>query len=161
MMMVLVDVESEYRRHVAALVHYATVLVGPDDAMDVVNDAVASSLAGGSLESVDNVRAYWFRSVTNTAAGWHRSRARRRAREVRAAARSRREMPEMVEPSPAQRALRELSMQQRAAVYLTYWADWEPARIAEVLGVSDGTVRKALARGRERLREVLEHDELT
>ena len=137
------------------MVHYATVLVGPDDAMDVVNEPVAATLARDSLDAVDNVHAYWFRSVTNTAAGWHRSTIRRRAREAKAAALSRLDSADGVAPSEAQRALRTLSIQQRAAVYLTYWADWEPGRIAEVSGVSEGTVRKALARGRERLREVL------
>ena len=33
-MMVKVDLEDEYRRHVRALSHYASVLVGPDEAMD-------------------------------------------------------------------------------------------------------------------------------
>jgi RNA polymerase sigma-70 factor (ECF subfamily) len=154
-MMVLVDVEHEYRRSVDALVHYATVLVGPDDAMDVVNDAVLATLSRGSLDRVADVRAYWFRAVTNTAAGWHRSTARRRVREERAAQRSPRAEVEMSQVSDAQRTLSSLSVHQRAAVYLTYWSDWEPARIADVLGVSEGTVRKALARGRQRLREVL------
>jgi len=156
-MMVAVDVEEEYRQHFAALVHYATVLVGPHDAMDIVNDAVLATLTRGSLDGVDNVRAYWFRAVTNTAAGWHRSRSRRRSREATAAART---VPsaDLESMADAQRTLRVLSVQQRAAVYLTYWNDWTPAQIADVLGVGEGTVRKALARGRERLREVLPHD---
>jgi DNA-directed RNA polymerase specialized sigma24 family protein len=41
-------------------------------------------------------------------------------------------------------------------VFLTYWADQTPADIAEVLDVSEGTVRKQLARARARLREVLD-----
>ena len=49
-------------------------------------------------------------------------------------------------------------MQQRAVVYLTYWHDWEPARVAATLGVSEGTIRQQLGRGREKLREVLRRD---
>jgi RNA polymerase sigma factor (sigma-70 family) len=56
----------------------------------------------------------------------------------------------------ARTALAVLSLQQRTVVFLTYWADQTPADIAEVLDVSEGTVRKQLARARARLREVLD-----
>jgi RNA polymerase sigma factor (sigma-70 family) len=56
----------------------------------------------------------------------------------------------------AHRALAALSGQQRAVVFLTYWEDQAPAQIAELLGVSDGTVRKQLARAREHLRRILD-----
>lgn len=52
-------------------------------------------------------------------------------------------------------ALDQLSPQQRAIVVLTYWMDLDPTAIAEVLDVSDGAVRKQLARARARLREEL------
>jgi len=60
------------------------------------------------------------------------------------------------EPSiDAHRALSELSPQQRAVVYLTYWDDLTPAQIAVLLDVAEGTVRKQLARAREALRRIL------
>jgi RNA polymerase sigma-70 factor (ECF subfamily) len=156
-MMVQVDVEAEYRAHVADLLHYATVLVGPNDAMDVVNEAVTATIARHSLVAVDDVRAYWFRAVSLTAAGWHRAEYRRRNREVRAASLA-------VSPGTTERGedgrrlLTGLSVQQRSVIYMTYWLDWDPARIAAALDVSDGTVRKQLARGREVLRKVLRDD---
>ncbi len=152
-MMVSVDLEAEYRAHVADLVRYATVLVGPHDANDVVNDAVMATIARDSLRAVDDVRAYWFRAVTNTATDWHRSRFRRTARETRAAERP--SAGEPTTPDDARRVLAGLSPQQRAVVYLAYWLDWPIDRIAAALQVSDGTVRKQLARAREQLREVL------
>jgi len=154
--MTLVNVESEYRAHAADLVRYATVLVGPNDAADVVSEAVGATIARRSLDGVDDVRAYWFRAVANTAASWHRSRFRRRAREERAAPR-----PDEIDApaaDEARRLLAGLSMQQRAVVYLTYWHDWDIATVAQALGVSDGTVRKQLARSRAQLREALPHD---
>ena len=51
-----------------------------------------------------------------------------------------------------------LSPQQRAVVYLSYWHDYSPIQVAEMIGVSEGTVRRQLARARARLREVLGHD---
>ncbi len=150
------DLAAEYRAHAADLVAYATVLVGPHDAYDVMADVVAATLARGSLAGVDDVRAYWFRAVGNTAAGRHRSSARRRARETRGGARPATTTDDSGDDARA--LLAALSVQQRAVVYLTYWHDWPPDRIAEALGVSDGTVRKQLARGRAHLKEVLGDD---
>ncbi len=152
-MMVTVDVEAEYRAHVADLVRYATVLVGPHEANDIVNEAVTATIARSSLATVDDVRAYWFRAVTNTAADWHRSRFRRTARETRAVGRP--ALSEPTTPDDARRVLAGLSTQQRAVVYLTYWHDWPIDRVAATLQVSDGTIRKQLGRAREHLREVL------
>lgn len=50
-----------------------------------------------------------------------------------------------------------LSTRQRATVILTYWEDLTPGEVAGRLGVSEGSVRRHLARGRSKLREVL-HD---
>lgn len=154
--MTVVDVEAEYRAHAADLVRYATVLVGPHDANDVVNEAVTATIARGSLTSTDDVRAYWFGAVARTAAGWHRSSFRRRAREQRAAERTDPIAPST--PADARAVLSALSTQQRAVVYLTYWLDWPVDRVADALDVSDGTVKKQLARAREHLREVLGDD---
>lgn len=55
---------------------------------------------------------------------------------------------------PAPRCPR-FSQQQRSAVFLTYWLGLSPSEIADELGVSDGTIRKQLARARARLREEL------
>lgn len=52
-------------------------------------------------------------------------------------------------------ALGELSPQQRSVVYLAYWEDLSVADIAGTLEVSEGTVRRQLARARDRLRKVL------
>jgi RNA polymerase sigma factor (sigma-70 family) len=49
-----------------------------------------------------------------------------------------------------------LSVRQRAVVVLTYWADLDPRAVAERLGISEGSVRRHLARARARLREVLD-----
>ena len=45
--------------------------------------------------------------------------------------------------------------QQRAVIFFAYWQDLDVTAIARLLGVSDGTVRRQLARARGRLREVL------
>ena len=53
-------------------------------------------------------------------------------------------------------AVARLSVRQRAVVVLTYWADLDPAAIAVMLDVSEGSVRRHLARARAHLRKVLD-----
>jgi RNA polymerase sigma factor (sigma-70 family) len=146
--------DAAYRRHSDELIRYATVLVGPDDAADVVTDAMMRVFASDA-SAVSNLRAFLFRAVHHRAIDHQRAGSRRRRRE--ASYQAQRSAP-TVEPvaADARAALAVLSVQQRTVVFLTYWADQTPADIAEVLGVSEGTVRKQLARARARLREVLD-----
>jgi RNA polymerase sigma factor (sigma-70 family) len=53
-------------------------------------------------------------------------------------------------------AVGKLSVRQRAVIVLTYWADLDPPTVAERLGISEGSVRRHLARARAHLREVLD-----
>ncbi|MDH4278133.1 MAG: sigma-70 family RNA polymerase sigma factor, partial [Acidimicrobiia bacterium] len=57
--------------------------------------------------------------------------------------------PEMAE------ALAALSPQQRAVVHLAYWEDLTPPDIATRLAISEGSVRRHLARARRKLRGAL------
>lgn len=148
------SLELAYRRHAAQLIRYATVLVGPDDAHDVVTDAMVHVFASNAdVSRIDNVEAYLFRAVHHHAVDHHRAKSRRRRREV-AYERQRIQPTAEWTPSDARASLEPLTMQQRTIVFLTYWADQSPAAIGDVLGVSEGTVRKQLARARARLREV-------
>jgi RNA polymerase sigma factor (sigma-70 family) len=136
-------------------VRFATGLVGPDDAADVVADAFVRVLGSASWPDVDKQRAYLYRTVLNEVRMRHRSTMRRRARELRAFDR---EAVVEIEVRPqVLEAMSVLSTQQRAAVILTYWEDLTPGEVAGRLGVSQGSVRRHLARGRSKLREVL-HD---
>ena len=143
-----------YRRHAEELIRYATALVGPADAPDVVIEGVMSAFRSASWPTVANQRAYLYRAVLHRALSERRSSTRRQAREALAAVRE-----SVTQPGTsldAQRALAALSPQQRAVVYLTYWDDLTPAQVADLLGVGEGTVRKQLARAREQLRRHLD-----
>ncbi len=150
--------EAAYRRHAVELTRYATVMVGVHDAADVVSDAMANVFGRPESRSeVENVRALLFRAVHHRVIDLGRASSRRRRREETFALRS---LPaaalDGVTGVDARAALRVLSVQQRSVVFLAYWADQTPAEISVVLGVSEGTVRKQLARARARLREVLD-----
>lgn len=155
-MMTAVDDDAAiYRRHADELTRYATVLVGPADAADVVVDGVLAAFGSPAWPMVVHQRAYLYRAVYTSALSMRRRDGRRARREAAAGA-----LPhatELPESSiDAHRALARLSAQQRAVVFLTYWEDLTPAQVADVLDVGEGTVRKQLARAREHLRRILD-----
>ncbi len=144
-----------YRDHAVELTRYATVLVGPDDAPDVVADAVLDAFASPKWHDIEHQRAYLFRSVLHHANSFHRSTSRRRRRDHLAVVRAR---SNAFDPEPsvdAQHALRTLSPQQRAVIYFSYWEDQPVSDIAALLDISEGSVRKQLARARVQLRKVM------
>ncbi len=149
------DVDT-YRRHATELIRYATVLVGPDDAPDVVTDAVLAAFASPQWSAVENRRAYLYRAVLNRSLSHRRSATRRRRRETVVALRTPARVDAPDAAVDAHRALATLSEQQRAVTFLTYWEDQSPAQIAALLAVSEGAVRKQLARARDHLRRILD-----
>lgn len=147
------DLEEIYRRHRAELIRFAAVLVGSDNAADVVSSAVVRVL--DRLESVRNPKAYLYQVVANQARNWKRGESRRLRRESETAVYS--DHVYIAEPYPEVReAIEELSVRQRAVVYLTYWADLPSETVAAYLGIGTGSVRRHLARARDQLRRVLD-----
>lgn len=145
-----------YRRVAPELIRFATALVGPVDAPDVMSSAVVKALATTGWPAVANRRAYLYRAVFNEAQTWLRRAGRRPILEARAgrATADRWELPAL--RPDVQAAVARLSVRQRAVIVLTYWADLDPRTVAERLGISEGAVRSHLARARARLREVLD-----
>ena len=146
--------EEIYRKYADDLVRFATGLVGPFDAQDVVTDACLRSFRARDWTQVQNHRAYLYRSVLNHARSHHRSTLRRRVREMKAASPAV-DWPYEVDVDVLA-AVDRLSVQQRAAVVLTYWEDLSVAEVAHRLRISEGSVKRHLARARSRLRETLD-----
>lgn len=150
--------EELFTKHAEALTRFATGIVGPHDAEDVVSSAFLSCVEGRRWPGVLDKRAYLFRAVFNQARGVQRSAWRRRRRELAHGA-SQSSSREVLTDSPRPEvldAVRHLSLRQRAVIVLTYWEDWEPAKIANHLGITDGAVRRHLARARAQLRKDLD-----
>jgi RNA polymerase sigma factor (sigma-70 family) len=148
------SLEGLYRFHVHGLMRFATTLVGPSDAADVVSDAIESLLASNQLASAEDPPALMHRAVFAKARSMQRSSFRRRAREQRFAR-------ELTVKSPSLRpdvvaAVVGLSPRQRACVYLTYWHDLAPAEVGRWLDISEGTVKRHLARARAHLRRIID-----
>ena len=147
--------ESVYEAHAAELVRFATGLVGVDDAPDVVVEAFVRVIRSPVWAEARDRRALWLRAVVFESRSMVRSSARRRERERRVAVPALAPDESSVVDTNVVDALDRLSVQQRAVVMLTYWMDLTPSSIAELLEVSEGSVRKQLARARARMKEAL------
>jgi RNA polymerase sigma-70 factor (ECF subfamily) len=144
-----------YEKHADELVRFATGLAGPDDARDIVSTAMVRVLWSDGWHSVENPRAYLYKAVLNEARMHHRTAGRRRATEARVAPQQRWASPVEVRPDVLE-AVAQLTVSQRAVVFLAYWGDLRPADIARRLGVSEGTVHRQLRKGQARLRRMLD-----
>jgi len=145
--------EVAWSNHASELLRYATLLVGPDDAPDIVAGAFHRVMAKPQGQ-VRDLRAYLFRAVTNAAADQHRSTRRRQVRDLHAL------LPEVLhEQEPMleiRHAVADLSVQQRSVVYFTYWEDLDANQIARILSITPDSVRRHLARARVHLRKALQ-----
>ena|SRR5579859_4707721 len=147
--------EQIYEKYSEELIRFATFLVGPTDAPDVLSSAILKVLSSTAWPNATHHRAYLHRAVLNEARTAHRHQSRRRSYEERAAGRD--EILEAATPRPeVLAAVERLSARQRAVVFLTYWDDLDPGSIAGVLGISEGSVRRHLARARHSLRRSLD-----
>ena len=70
------DADAEvYEKYADELIRFATTLVGPSDAPDVLSVAVIGALASSQWPRVSNRRAYLYRSVLNAARSLRSCRA--------------------------------------------------------------------------------------
>lgn len=142
-----------YEKHAAELIRFATALSGPSGAEDVVAAAVLRDLSAPRWTAIEHRRAYLFRTVFNESVRIRRATERRLRRELKAAP------PEAIEVFPADRdvvaALASLSVRQRAAVYLTYWADLDAVKVSRLLGTSKRSIERDLTTSRRKLKELL------
>lgn len=120
-------------------------------------------LKTGRGEHIESLTAWVVVVATNLGRSWlRRRRAERRAR-LRLAARAPREAGDRVEEAftVAGRldfagALEALPRRQREAIVLHYYLDLSVADLSRALGVSEGTVKVSLHRGRARLSQILD-----
>ena len=143
-----------YEKYSDELVRFATGLVGPTDGPDLVASAMVNVLGMESWESVENPRAYLYRTVLNEAKRNHRKTMRRRATEIRAASHLGASNLPDIHPEVLE-AVATLSFRQRAVVFLAYWEDLRPAEIARRLHIGESTVHRHLSRAEARLRRLL------
>jgi RNA polymerase sigma-70 factor (sigma-E family) len=149
-----------FAAHHAEALRLAFLLTGDRyRAEDVVADAFVKLYKRWSAGGIDNVRAYLRRTVVNEV----NSKFRRLALERREAAKrsgddrgARSAEDQLADHELIADALATLSQRQRTAVVLRYFNDLPEREVAEILGVSVGTVKSSVSRGLDRMRHVLE-----
>jgi RNA polymerase sigma factor (sigma-70 family) len=138
-----------YASRLSELVRLAALMVGSREvAFDLVQDAMVGVLK--HWDRIDDVERYSRRAVANACRSHHR-----RVAVVR------RHPPPPDDPvelgaNELNDALSKLSVRQRHAVVLRYWADLPEAEIAEILGLRRGSVASLLHRALAELRKVIE-----
>ncbi len=141
--------ETIYRELKGDLIRYATVLVGPSDAEDVLSTVIARVYKSRrTLADLESPRPYLMKAV------FHEAMDRKRQR---------RTVPlvdQAVEPSTARPevfdAVVGLPIQQRAAIYLSYWVGMTSDEAAQHMGCRPATVRRYLHLARRKLEGVLD-----
>lgn len=152
--------EELYAKLGDQLIRFATTIVGPTDAEDVMTDGVLSAMGSRRWASVDDRAGYMYRCVLNAGRMHLRSQGRRRAREERVGYLDRSTVlgipnlaPEVLD------AVAGLSARQRAVIFLRYWEDLDEQAIARRLDIGVGSVRRHLHRAKNNI-EVRLHDSL-
>ena len=151
------QIEDVYRRRYSGFRHGAAALAGSYElAHDAVQDGFAAALEkrrqfrGGSLV------AWVWRIVARKALDLARRRGAGASVDERLPPSS---IVSERDPDIAA-AVRALSPRRRLVVFLRYFADLSYAEIAEVCGVSEGTVAATLARAHADLRAALQREEV-
>ena len=146
--------EEFYRKHADSLLRLAYALVGPSDAEDIFSTAVLNVMQSKRWPELedDAKRGYLYRSIVNQARRWGRRTSKRRQLEAMYALREAIPNPTVHAPDETWAVVAELSTRQRAVVFLTYWEDLDTHGVADLLGISEGSVYTHLNRARNALR---------
>jgi len=147
-----------FEQHASALLLYARQWIGAAAADDVVQRVFVKLLSGGKLPA--DPRTWLFRCVRNEAISTWRSDQRRARREQAIAE----DAPpwfvpgldDPIDAAAAQRALAELSAEQREIVTLRIWSGLTLAQITEVTGLPTSSVHHQLNQALSTMRQRLE-----
>jgi RNA polymerase sigma factor (sigma-70 family) len=138
-------------------VRWATALTGSrSTGEDIAQDAFAR--VARRYPSLINPQAYLRTAIVNGARDAKRSQQRRSNRELRIV-RAQLHASDLLPGSELLDSLATLAYDQRAALVLRFWADWDEQSIADALGCRPATVRSHVKRGLEALRRALAEQE--
>lgn len=154
------DFADVFAAHHAEALRLAYLLAGDRHrAEDIVADAFVKLYKRWDRGGIDNPRAYLRRTVVNEV----NSKFRRLALERREAAKrsgddrgARTTEDQLADSDVIATALAALPQRQRTAVVLRYFNDLPEREVADVMGISVGTVKSTVSRGLERMRTMME-----
>ena len=148
------ELETLYRERFAVFVRCATAILRDGEAgLDVVQEAFAGALRRRKTFRGDGSLEAWVWQIVLNAA---RDRLRARRRESRTFAPEATPATTGESPEDLHGYLAALPERQRLAVFLRYYADLSYTQIADVVGVSPGTVAASLNTAHGTLRRQLQ-----
>lgn len=160
------EFDAIYRREIHTITALATSLTGSREiGADLAHEAMTRTFRSWAhVRTLDRPGAWLRRVVINLAIDAHRRRQREASAIRRLSA-----VPRPAEPGASSAAasaqfwaaVRELPERQRAVVALHYVDELTVTEIAQVLDISDGTVKSSLHRARAKLAETLGAEEVT
>ncbi len=131
---------------------YATALVGPDTADNVVSSVVVRTLARpGGLGGLREPKQYLMKAILNETRSRHRRAVRRPTIHA--------DTTTSVTSADGDQVvdmIRSLPARQRAAAYLVFYEEYTPTEAARLMGCRPATVRRYLHLARTKLREALD-----
>jgi RNA polymerase sigma factor (sigma-70 family) len=143
--------EEIYVKYRDELIRYATALVGPSNAEDVLSSVVTRVYRSRrSLSEFDSPRPYLMKAVLNESLNRRKAPHDDVLRDF--GVEPRRSQPEVLE------AVAALPMQQRAAIYLSYWGGMASKEVGELMGCGSATVRRYVYLAKKKLEAVLNDD---
>ncbi len=146
------ELERLYREQGARMWRSVLAFAGdPEVASDAVAEAFAQALRRG--DDIRDPERWLWRSVFRIAAGELKERGRTQMSDVEGSYEIEEPARELIS------ALGKLSPKQRSAVVLHHAAGYPLREVAAILGSTSGAVKVHLARGRRRLRQLLEEDD--
>ena len=157
--------EDAFEDLLPGLYGYALIVTAdPDIAEDLVADACLRALPHLRRGEVIDLRLYLRRSISNAAMSEFRRRQVERRHRHHGPSTLARDSPARGEQGVDLRLsmlprLLELTPLQRAVVYLRYVADLPVEEVAELLSMSEGSVKSHSSRGRAKLRQILEEED--
>lgn len=148
------EADDLWRAHGGDLLRFATLLVGPNDADDIAVEAFLGACRSATEPHVLDSRSYLLGAVANHAASFRRSRERRWHRDLAAVGPVSTATND--EFAHVRHAVARLTVSQRCVVYFAFWEDLPERAIAQLLGLSPGTVHRNLFRAKVILRKALQ-----
>jgi RNA polymerase sigma-70 factor (ECF subfamily) len=157
----LEDFEAFFRRTFPPIARSLGLMVwNREEGIELAQEAFSRAFARWDrYESHDHARNSVLRIGVNLARSDARRRARMADQPMEATADVSASGVDVVERLAVLEALRELSTRQRTCVVLADYLGMESQEIAKILRIPAGTVRTHIARGREKLRTLLEENE--
>lgn len=157
--------EDLYSQHHLAAYRLALLLSAGEAALaeDAVSEALALVYPKWRDGGIADFGAYLRRAVANQvkAAFRHRGVERRQEASLLADARGTLQFDERVgQKDQMWRALAELPLKQRTVIVLYYYEQRPIEEIARITKTGAGTVKAHLSRGRDRLRQILEQEDV-